>query len=672
MATSSKTDLESILNDHDDGITCPVCRQLLKKPRYLFCHHCFCEECLEKEQVQCKITCPKCEGETIVPEEGIKELPKNFFITCMVDNLPKHMIKKSKYSKQLVKPEIVIRCSDHDEELLYYCDMYDQLVCKYCTVGQHAGHQHTSVAKKYQQELKKITVSLEEVVRNLSTNLDQIELVEHETAQRGDQVCMKIDQHFQEVVDSLTKQKEQLKLQALEMMSQVENDITPELCMKKKTLEVKIREVATVKKMCDVLIEGTLDQKTFAKKSLIDCIPQLVCLYRKCHIEPVQPAILEFVPAGTSSWPQLGQLCLTDPCRCEVVDLPGFAFKDCKTYITIIAKDTSGHCCFEGGCRVSVQLEEAKNSCMVDMQVRDNKDGSYVASIIPQEVGKAKLLIFVSGKQIKGSPYSITIRKSFTSIEQPSKIITIDNTGCEPWGIAYDKNNVWAVIDKNNSCVYVFNGENDCLNRLQHIPEAAPVGIAFGDNSMYVIDAASCQVLKFDKHHRCLRFGRNKISKAYNIVVHSGRVYVTDRAKKCVLVFTTDGDFHFNIGSGCLNTPRGLAVDVSNQLMFVADSHRGCIFTFTLDGLYIRKFGNKGVGVGQLSKPQGLASDSNGTVFVADSRNNCVSIFNKDGTFIHSFGHGHLKAPRSVALNPTGSIYVTDSKNCNIKVFSDY
>ena len=69
-----------------DNISCPACHQLFKKPKYLPCHHYFCEECLEKIQVQSTIVCPKCKKEATVPGGGAKEFNTNFFISRLVED----------------------------------------------------------------------------------------------------------------------------------------------------------------------------------------------------------------------------------------------------------------------------------------------------------------------------------------------------------------------------------------------------------------------------------------------------------------------------------------------------------------------------------------------------------------------------------------------------------
>jgi len=69
------------------NLTCPICYQLFKNPKYLPCYHSYCEECLEKIAVHSKIICPECRQEAKIPAGGVKELANNFLISHMVDEL---------------------------------------------------------------------------------------------------------------------------------------------------------------------------------------------------------------------------------------------------------------------------------------------------------------------------------------------------------------------------------------------------------------------------------------------------------------------------------------------------------------------------------------------------------------------------------------------------------
>jgi len=44
-------------------------------------------------------------------------------------------------TEELIKKASSV-CKEHDEQLKYYCETCDELVCIYCTVKAHNGHQH--------------------------------------------------------------------------------------------------------------------------------------------------------------------------------------------------------------------------------------------------------------------------------------------------------------------------------------------------------------------------------------------------------------------------------------------------------------------------------------------------------------------------------------------------
>ena len=145
----------------------------------------------------------------------------------------------------------------------------------------------------------------------------------------------------------------------------------------------------------------------------------------------------------------------------------------------------------------------------------------------------AKLSIHISEKHIKGSPYSLTIRESYASIMKPDKTLNIGDDKIEPLSIACNEAGyTWGVTDKRNGSIYVYNGKNNKLRKLQCVPEAAPLGITFDGNNMYVVDSPKHQVLKFDEHNKCcLQFCQKIISNAYDIVVHSGRVAICHKQR---------------------------------------------------------------------------------------------------------------------------------------------
>ena len=717
-----------------DNLSCPVCYQLFKNPKYLPCHHSYCEQCLEKMQVQSKIICPECRQEAKVPPGGVKNLDNNFFINRLVDEfilkrkvegeaevkcdecggedpvvafcpdctmflchvcneyhkrsiksrdhgiVPLTELRSKKDVAIQLKPKAMM-CREHDIELLFYCETCDQLVCMYCTVKDHNGHNHDTVKKmvnKHRQELKKITAPVEEMIRVLSDTHDDIEKMRKKIRQQGDEVNKKIDQHYDGMIQKLMEQKEQLKQQVRGTVLQKEKAVTTQL----EEVEYAQAEVASMKELNDA-VEKSSDQEVLSvKKQVIDRMQQITDKYKKVNIPPVQQATMEFVPTK-EDLPQFGLFCSTatpDPHNCAA-GVPKYSIKGQNTTFTIITKDACRNPCSRGGSQVSVQLGAVNDTT----QVRDNNDGSYMASFVPQQVGEVNLSVFVNGQQIKGSPYSVMVR-DYTSVNKPSKIVNNDGNMGQPEGIAFGKNGMWAVVDWSNHCVYIFDGEDQWVRKIGSYGSGNgqfidPTGVAFdSDDHLYVVDINNHRVQKFTIDGKyLLQFGgagyeNGKLKYPKGLAVHNHKVYVADCDNHRISVFQTDGKFHHTTGSGQLGYPRDVTVNGNNQLL-VADWAHHCIITFTLDGDYVGKFGTCGTGRGELYRPYSVAVDLYGFILVADTYNHRVSIFDKNGNFVHCFGSegsavGQFQYPYGIAVSANGNVYVSDHNNERIQVFS--
>ena len=407
-----------------DNLSCPVCYQLFKNPKYLPCHHSYCERCLEKMQVQSKIICPECRKEAIVPPGGVKDLDNNFFINRLVDEfilkrkvegeaevkcdecsgedpvvafcpdctmflchvcnechkrsnrfrghgiVPLTELRSKKDVTIQPKPKAMM-CREHDIELLFYCETCDQLVCMYCTVKDHIGHNHDTVKNmvgKHREELKNVTASVEEMIRGLSDTHHDIEEMRKKIRQQGNEVNKKIDQHYDGVIQKLMEQKEQLKQQVHDTVSLKEKAVTTQL----EEVEYAQAEVLSLKELNDA-VEKSSDQEVLSvKKQVIDRMQQITNKYKKVNIPPVQ-ATMEFVPTKEAP-PQFGLVCSVDPHNCEVADLPKYIIKNKEAKVTIIIKHDNGDSCSRGGSQVSAQLGGVDDTT----QVRDNNDGSYM------------------------------------------------------------------------------------------------------------------------------------------------------------------------------------------------------------------------------------------------------------------------------------------------------
>ena len=582
----------------------------------------------------------------------------------------------------------VLYCPNHQKnELDYFCKTCDKIVCLYCTVKDHVGHTHDIVEKtasEHRNVLRKIITPVEEMIENLSKAEANIVSTQEKMKKQASKIGQEIDKCYVEQLQKLNEHHKQLKEQLNDTLSEKEkalkeqlNDVT--------SLQDKLKNVMELREG----LEKTPDHKIFStKKQDVETRMQKVSeQYKSLNTQPVEYDNFEFVPAKSYSF-LLGNLfTFANPHTSEVIDLPGIAYCGHKVEFKIIAKDSKSKNCTKGGSQVSVQLESFTGDVTAG-EVRDNNDGSYMASFVAEPVGEAKVLVCINGEQIKGSPYSIVVGRNYQAIDKPSKIVNNDGSMGQPWGVAFGRNGLWAVADNSNHCVYIFDDRDQLVRKFgsngsNNGQFSYPRGVAFDShNHLYVVEYGNDRVQKFDTNGNYLhKFGGRGASDGQlyapiGIAVYKDKVYIADYNNKRVSVFQTNGQFYNTFGSDVLRKLEDVAVSADKYLV-VAGYEPHCIYTFTLDGHYVGKFGTKGSGRCEFNDPCGIICDSNGFIIVADTYNHRVSIFDKDHNCIHCFGsngtaNGQFSSPCGIAVSPNGSIYVSEYGNKRIQIFSNF
>src|SRR6187401_1806934 len=208
------------------------------------------------------------------------------------------------------------------------------------------------------------------------------------------------------------------------------------------------------------------------------------------------------------------------------------------------------------------------------------------------------------------------------------------------------------------------------------------------DGTIYVVERCfenSCAgrseppILKYDASGRLLQsWGQGMFVFPHGATVDGqGNLWVTDARGEAakghqVFKFSPDGKVLMTLGkagvsgagAGLFDQPTDVLVAPSGDI-FVTDSHRNGknnrVVRFTKDGKYIKEWGKKGSGRGEISEPHTIAMDSRGRLFVGDRENNRIQIFDQDGRYLaewRQFGR-----PSGITITSDDTIYVTDSES---------
>jgi len=208
------------------------------------------------------------------------------------------------------------------------------------------------------------------------------------------------------------------------------------------------------------------------------------------------------------------------------------------------------------------------------------------------------------------------------------------------------------------------------------------------DGSIYVIHrcfANSCAgrmeapILKYDPSGKLLKsWGEGMFIFPHGATVdRDGNLWVTDARGEGgkghqVFKFNPDGKVLMTLGKAgvsgsgpdLFDQPTDVVVAPSGDI-FVTDSHRNGknnrVVRFRKDGTFVKEWGKKGSGPGEISEPHTIALDSRGRVFVGDRENNRIQIFDQDGKLLaewRQFGR-----PSGITITRDDTIYVTDSES---------
>lgn len=237
----------------------------------------------------------------------------------------------------------------------------------------------------------------------------------------------------------------------------------------------------------------------------------------------------------------------------------------------------------------------------------------------------------------------------------PQPYVTTRTWGELPPGVKWAA--VTAIEPAPDGTIYVVHRcfENSCANR----PEAP--------------------ILKYNAAGTLLgSFGQGQLIFPHGGTVdREGNLWMTDAGSAPgkghqAIKFSPDGKILMTLGKAgvsgsgpdLFDQPTDVVVAPNGDL-FITDSHRSGknnrVMHFTKDGRFIKQWGRKGQGRGELSEPHTIAMDSRGRLFVGDRENNRIVIYSQDGQVLDEWRQ--FGRPSGIVITSDDTIYVADSES---------
>ena len=199
------------------------------------------------------------------------------------------------------------------------------------------------------------------------------------------------------------------------------------------------------------------------------------------------------------------------------------------------------------------------------------------------------------------------------------------------------------------------------------------------DGRIYVTDASRQAVMVFDPVAGKLDVwekaeGLANFGAPVALAVANGIAYVSDAELGIVARLGADGTPQRALGRGLFKRPTGLALDAERGELYVADTAAHDIKVLDLAGSLKRVLGTRGEGDGEFNYPTHLAL-ADGELYVTDTMNSRIQVLDAaSGKMRRSFGVrglyvGNLVRPKGIALDSERNVYVVESYYDHLLVF---
>ena len=449
----------------------------------------------------------------------------------------------------------------HGKEVLkFYCKECNVPVCQTGVIIEHNKHevQHLEVAAR---EVKNSITSKLDVARESSNTIshcikqleEKVRLLEHRSKINKERIQQEVNSlilTLREKEQELILEVESQKMKVLEQIEKSKDELSAQLVEAKHSMSqietfaqrTPAAELVRSKFNMHELCQGLLKPQDMP--SMVDIrIPSTV-FFKNDEISKIlkESRIGDLDEVETEI--ELKQ-CSLEGSKAGTVGL--------ESQFELITRNSKGeqyHCPAD---LITVDIISIQSGHTVEeVEINDQKNGSYIISYVPKEAGEYLLSVSVNETDRREFPAFKIKERTFTPLRCIGEGTIEEKKVKCPWGIAVNDSDEIFVSDMDNNRIVVFNEYGEFVRSFGHNGLSWPTGLA---------------------------------------VDTTGRITVINRDDGKILLFTSNGEYVRTIYDGhSLKDPRGVALDSQGNLI-VCDSGNACVRFISPQGKILKTIG---------------------------------------------------------------------------------
>ena len=697
-ANTVNMDIQTLLNNLHEEVSCSVCMCKYTYPKQLPCLHSFCLHCLNGIQRTSgrrdKIACPECRQEFNVPDNGnLAALPTNFRINSWLDVLAikecsttgvkcgncDERTKQSHYCFQcysfwceeciglhnrikankdhyalaledfqdrdfeniLKRPEFCAMPGHEKKEIEFFCKVCEVSICNACALTDHDGHGKILLELAANERKMKVASAIESQKKRAQTKRSKITKLDESLSKVQEQAA-RVKRNVQEYADSIIAATEAKKLEIFDDVERRTKASLQKIEKQKEEFEEQARRHESEIIDTETLLKRSTSAQLMQPNELMDKLLKEENYQDDSDRDDDFFQEFYFVENhklfDLVSVEQIGSL-KERQTRAQQSRADGKGISEAivglEAQLVVTTRNKKCQQCYDNNDCVTLEIGNRQGeNCAAEVLVQDNKDGTYKIKYFAKETGTCSASVKVNGEHIRGSPFEVQVK--------PRQFRPVLSFGEQilkhPWGVAVNEQDEIAVSDVGNHKIHLFKSDGT------HIRSFGGKGAQHGE---------------FDWPS--------------GIAYHGDSIIVAEQLNHRVQVLSRQGGYlrHFG-GKGSLdhqlNFPFGLSIDSDGNII-VVDMNNKLIKIFSSDGQFLHKLGTEGT----FTKPFHSIQHEN-YLIVSDDGDNSVKCFDRKDILLYKSGKkgdgaGEFNSPSCLSVHKGGHLMVCDGGNHWIQVF---
>ena len=663
---NSLLDVLAIKECSTTGVKCGNCDERTKQSHYCFqCYAFWCEECIGLHN-------------------RIKA-NKDHYALALED------FQDQDFENILKRPEYCAMPGHEKKKIKLFCKICKVAICNACAFTDHDGHGKILLEQAANERKLRVKSAIESQKKRAQTKRSKITKLDESLIEVQEQAA-RVKRHVQEFADRIHAAIEAKKLEIFDDVERRTKASLQEIGKQKEDFEEQAKRHESEIEDTEKLLKRSTSAQLMQPNELLDKILEEEknqeegsdrddCPFQKFDFVK-NHKLFDLVSAE-----QIGSLknYLTQT-RAQQSSADGKGVSEAivglEEQLVVTTRNKKCQQCYDNNDCVTMEVSNRQDdNCAAEVQVQDNKDGSYKIEYFAKEIGTCSASVKVNGEHIRGSPFKVQVKpRQFRPVLSFGEQILK-----HPWGVAVNEQDDIAVSDTRNHKIHLFKSDGTHIKSFggkgaQHGEVDVPFGTVYYGDNIIVAEHRNHRVQVLSRQGGYLRHFGRKGSLDHHLISPTGlsidsddHIIVADRQNKLIKIFSADGQFLDKLGrEGSFIEP--LHCIQHDNYLIVSDRGDECIKCFDREGNFLYKFGKEGNADGEFNSPHCLSMDKAGHLIVCDTNNHRIQVFDLSGKFVAKFGTegswmGEFNLPVSAAVLSDGKIVVSDFSNSRIQIF---